>query len=235
MPQSHLKNQSEISHRLAEARTRASPHWRPRAPVARCRPASAASSGALIVKEAAVFSERHRSKGRAGELAIQPKIGTGPQQECLCPPRGHHFTGKFRTGKARLTSEVAPVVGLIEGWILLLRVFILVAVSALIANAQCYGACATAECHAQQPSSSGSCHQHKTPAAPGVCQHQHASVSGPESGPALAKADAASHPLLAALVVMPAIATELSTATILPFSGSPPRPGIRGGLSILRI
>lgn len=207
------------------------------------------------MKEESVFSERHRSKGRGlksgggfpsspftlslaakgerGELRYSRRLG--PDRNRNYAPRGHLFRGKFRAGKARLTSEVAPVVGLIEGWILLLRVFILVAVSALIANAQCYGACATAECHAQQPSSSGSCHQHKTPAAPGVCQHQHASVSGPESGPALAKADAASHPLLAALVVMPAIATELSTVTILPFSGSPPRPGISGGLSILRI
>lgn len=117
----------------------------------------------------------------------------------------------------------------------LLRALTLVVMSALLANAQCYGACTTAECHPAQPPSSGSCHQHKTPSAPSTCQHQHTSISGPESGPDLAKAGAASHPLLAALVVMPAIATELSASTISPFAGSPPRPGISGRISILRI
>ena len=117
----------------------------------------------------------------------------------------------------------------------MLRALILVVMSALLANAQCYGACATADCHPAQPSSSGSCHQHKTPPAPGVCQHQHTSISGPESGPDLAKAGTASHPLLAVLVVMPAIATELSAVTLSPLFGSPPRAGANGRISILRI
>jgi hypothetical protein len=117
----------------------------------------------------------------------------------------------------------------------LLRALIFVVMSALLANAQCYGACATAEVHPSQPSSSGGCHQHKTPSTPGVCQHQHASISGPEIGHDLAKAGAASHPLLAAIVVMPAIATELVAVTVAPFPGSPPRPGISGRISILRI
>jgi hypothetical protein len=69
-----------------------------------------------------------------------------------------------------------------------IRVLVLVMVTAVLANAQCYNTCATADSPPAQ-SSGDNCHHHhhQSPPTGGVCQHQHASVTSPENGTGLSK------------------------------------------------
>jgi len=107
--------------------------------------------------------------------------------------------------------------------------------AALASNAQCYGNCATADCAPVQQTPSSSCHHHKVPANEGVCQHQHASIAGPESGTGLFKATPASTPLLSDLPVLSDIASYAAVlAPVSPHSGSPPRSE-GGSVGVLRI
>lgn len=70
----------------------------------------------------------------------------------------------------------------------MIRVFVLVMVTAVLANARCYNACATADAPPAR-SSGDNCHHHhhQSPPTGGVCQHQHASVTSPENGTGLSK------------------------------------------------
>jgi hypothetical protein len=123
----------------------------------------------------------------------------------------------------------------------LLRTIVLVVLTALISNAQCYGNCLTAECAPAEPASSDSCHHHhdndnNAPPKDGMCPHQHASFAGPESGPGLTKAAPASTPFVSDLpVVAESAAYAVALTSLSPHSGSPPPRAERASVSILRI
>jgi hypothetical protein len=118
-----------------------------------------------------------------------------------------------------------------SGWI---RAFVLFAAAVLIANAQCYGACATVTCgSAQTPA--GSCHHNKSSHESNAgCVHQHSEFTSPEAG--VAKVNVATAiPILAVLTTDVTIAApeqlHLSQAEI----GSPPGGRILTTISVLRI
>ena len=120
----------------------------------------------------------------------------------------------------------------------MIRAFVLIIVAAVLANAQCYGACATADCHSAQPSSPDSCHHHKSPPPTGgVCQHQHASIAGPENGAGLSKPHAAASARLIAVLLMQEnlFVRAPQTNAALIQSTIPPGAPISPGSAILRI
>ena len=114
------------------------------------------------------------------------------------------------------------------------RAFVLVAVAALIANAQCFGSCVTGACSSTK-APSNSCHHHKSPdndKDTTRCLHQHSYFAGPEAG--IAKVTIVS-------AILPAL-TDSSAAISVDFkflpkldTGSP--PGCRSGstISVLRV
>ena len=112
----------------------------------------------------------------------------------------------------------------------------LVAVAALLANAQCYNACALAVCQAAQAPPS-SCHQHHHKSShedSPDCQHQHSEFTGPESG--MAKVNVA--PAVAFLAVLTAGSDEVLIEPLLlsnPDTGSPPDDQVPSAISVLRI
>src|SRR5258708_1230972 len=115
-----------------------------------------------------------------------------------------------------------------------IRACALVAVAALLANAQCYGACGSSACgSAQTPSNS--CHHHKSShedAAP--CPHQHPEFAGPEVG--IANISLAMAP--PTLLVLTADSTPVFAAPQLlsrPNTGPPPGGDICSRVSVLRI
>jgi hypothetical protein len=118
------------------------------------------------------------------------------------------------------------------GWI---PTFALVAVAALLCNAQCYANCVnTARDSDRAPS--GSCHHHKSSqgdAAP--CPHQHSEFSGPEAGVAKLSLETIT------TLTLPALTQDLSAAVsdpqLLPRAdtGSPPGASCRSAISVLRI
>jgi len=116
----------------------------------------------------------------------------------------------------------------------LTRAFVLFGAAALIANAQCYGTCATVACgSAQTPS--GSCHHNKSShESNGGCLHQHSEFTVPEVG--VAKVNVATAiPILAVLTADVTIAApellRLPQADI----GSPPGGCVVSTISVLRI
>src|SRR6266536_196347 len=84
---------------------------------------------------------------------------------------------------------------MLSGWT---RTFVLFASAALLANAQCYGSCATVTCGSPQ-TPSGSCHHNKSSHESNAgCVHQHSEFTGPEVG--VAKINVATPiPILAVL------------------------------------
>ena len=122
---------------------------------------------------------------------------------------------------------------MLSGWT---RAIGLVAVAALLANAQCYDACAVAACKtAETPSSD--CHQHPHKSShedSPDCQHQHSEFTGPESG--MAKVNVA--PAVAVLAVLTAGSDEILIEPLLlssPDTGSPPDDQVPSAISVLRI
>lgn len=119
-----------------------------------------------------------------------------------------------------------------SGW---MRVFVLVAVAAVLANAHCYGTCGNTDC-GSAPTPSNNCHHQKSSHenhAP--CPHQHSDFAGPEA--AIAKAGIAT-----AILVLPALTADSTAIVTQPEflsgfdTGSP--PGVRGcsfAVSVLRI
>jgi hypothetical protein len=124
---------------------------------------------------------------------------------------------------------------MLAGWS---RALGLVAVAALLANAQCYNACAVAACKAAQAPSSG-CHQHShrdksSHEDSPDCQHQHSEFVGPESG--IAKVNVA--PAVPVLAVLTAGSDVVLIEPLLlskPDTGSPPGDQVPSAISVLRI
>ena len=120
----------------------------------------------------------------------------------------------------------------------MMRVFVLVIVTAVLANAQCYNACATADSHPAESSSQDSCHHHQqSPPTGGVCQHQHASVTSPENPTGLSKLHAAaSSSLIAILGPQELSVTQLESDAAVVFQDtSPPGAQTAPSPAILRI
>ena len=117
------------------------------------------------------------------------------------------------------------------------RAFVLVILAAVLANANCYNACMTADAYATGSSSTGSCHHHpKTPPSDGFCHHQHASVAGPENGTALSNMHAAAATTFISIVTTQHFPACEQTASGTLIQGiSQPRFQTSLGLTILRI
>ncbi len=116
----------------------------------------------------------------------------------------------------------------------LTRAFVLVAVAALVANAQCYGSCATVTCSSAQ-TPSGSCHHNRSSHESSAgCVHQHSEFTRPEVG--FAKVNVAT--AISILAVLTADVTIASPERLrLPQAdiGSPPGAPILSTISVLRI
>lgn len=112
----------------------------------------------------------------------------------------------------------------------------LVAVAALLANAQCYDTCAVAASKAAETPSSG-CPQHhqKSSHEDGSgCQHQHSEFTGPESG--IAKVNvAAAVPILAVLTPSSAVVLIEPLLQSSPDLGSPPSDQVSSTITVLRV
>ena len=107
----------------------------------------------------------------------------------------------------------------------MIRVFVLVIVTAVLANANCYNACATAVSHPAQSSPDSCHHHHQSPPTGGVCQHQHASVTSPENLTGLSKQHAAaSSSLIAILAPQKLSVSQLASDAALVFQDRGP-PG----------
>jgi hypothetical protein len=121
--------------------------------------------------------------------------------------------------------------GMHAGWI---RAFALIAMVALLANAHCYGKCASTACvSAKAPSSS--CHQKKSsPADSAPCPHQHSQVKG-EAGIAKVNFEAATNLTLSLPTANSSAAMMHPGFLIRPNSGSPPIGGVSSTISVLRI
>ena len=122
---------------------------------------------------------------------------------------------------------------MLVGWS---RALGLVAVAALLANAQCYNTCALTACtSAQTPSNDCPKHHHKPSRENSSgCQHQHSEFTSPESG--IAKVS------VAPAVLIPAILTAGSDLVFVepfllstPDNGSPPGGQVSPVISVLRI
>jgi hypothetical protein len=120
-----------------------------------------------------------------------------------------------------------------------IRALILIVATALFANAQCYGACMTSDCHPAETTAPDDCpHHHQAPPPPsGICQHQHATVTGPETGTGLSKPLASTGtPLVAILTPQENLfGSDLVIVATRNPDTSPPRGGISPGSAILRI
>ena len=112
----------------------------------------------------------------------------------------------------------------------------LVAVAALLANAQCYDTCAVAASKAAEtPSSSCPQHHQKSSHEDGSgCQHQHSEFTCPESGIAKVSA-AAAVPILAVLTPSSAMILIEPLLQSSPDIGSPPGGQVSSAISVLRI
>jgi hypothetical protein len=98
-----------------------------------------------------------------------------------------------------------------------IRVLVLSIVAAFVANAGCYGTCATGDCHSGELPSSHSCphHQKSPPPSRSICEQQHPSFTGPANGNGLAELHAAAASAHPVPVFMPRAyfsARELATA-----------------------
>ena len=110
----------------------------------------------------------------------------------------------------------------------------LIAVAALLVNAQCYNSCAMATCHSAQTPSNG-CHHHQPSHedAPD-CQHQHSEFIGPESGIAKVSVTPAVS-FQAVLTVGSAVALIEPLLLSIPDTSSPPGAQLSSAISVLRI
>lgn len=121
--------------------------------------------------------------------------------------------------------------GMQSGWI---RVFVLVAVAALVWNAQCYGNCYSTVCGSPD-TQSDSCHHHqKSSHDDARCPYQHSEFASPEVG--IAKISLAIGALGVPVLAVDSI-DALTEAHLLtqPDTGPSPRGGISSTISVLRI
>jgi hypothetical protein len=114
-----------------------------------------------------------------------------------------------------------------------IRGFVLIAVAALLGNAQCYGTCESSACSSAQ-TASNSCHHQKSSHDDARCPHQHSELAGPQVG--IAKINLAMAAFT--LPVLKADSTTFFTEPQLlsqPNTGSPPGRDICSTISVLRI
>jgi hypothetical protein len=120
-----------------------------------------------------------------------------------------------------------------------IRTLVFIVATALFANAQCYGECMTSDCHpAETPAPDGCRHHHQAPPPTGgTCQHQHATVTGPEAGAGLFKLHGSGGtPSMAVLAPKESLSgCDLFIAASPIQDTSPPKGGILPGSTILRI
>ena len=116
-----------------------------------------------------------------------------------------------------------------------MRVFVLVVVAAVLANAHCYGTCGNTACDSAQTPPNNCHHQKSSHEGSAPCPHQHSDFTGPEVG--IAKVDFAT-----AILVLPALTADSTAIVTQPEFlsrldiGSP--PDVRGcsfTVSVLRI
>ena len=122
---------------------------------------------------------------------------------------------------------------MLAGWS---RALGLVAVAALLANAQCYDTCALAACKAAQTPSSDCPQHHQKPSHEDSsgCLHHQSEFTGPESG--IAKVNVApTVPILALLTAGSAVVLIERLLLSKPDTGSPPRDQVPPAISVLRI
>jgi hypothetical protein len=114
---------------------------------------------------------------------------------------------------------------MLSGWI---RIFALVAVVALFANAHAYANCVSMDCGAA-PAPSNSCHSHEHPQSDGAhCTHGHAEVAIPQT--CVGKVS------LAQSVGILDSATALTAQSFAPVHNGPPPGGNRASkISVLRV
>jgi hypothetical protein len=119
-----------------------------------------------------------------------------------------------------------------SGWI---RAFVLVAVAALFANAQCYANCLSATCGSAQAPRNSCHHQNPSQGDKAPCPHQHSEFSGPEVGIAKTSIETT------AIVTLPVV-TEDSCAVLTEpqflsrvDTSSPPGGDFYSMISVLRI
>jgi hypothetical protein len=122
------------------------------------------------------------------------------------------------------------------GW---LRVFALVPVALLMAEAQCMASCAAGACTPAQASFPGNCHHHgQVPRDGSHCPYQHSVFASPEDGAALASAPVAIqiHPVTAELAGGPMTGAAEPVPTTFPSAApSPPFATFATTISVLRI
>jgi hypothetical protein len=120
---------------------------------------------------------------------------------------------------------------MLSGWS---RIFVFLAVAAVIANAHCFGNCASEACTSTKGPSS-TCHHKKSPDQDTArCSHQHAEFAAPKAGDAKLNVVTVSAVLPAPSAVVGSILPEavfLSSPEI----GSPPGHLFNSTTSILRI
>jgi hypothetical protein len=120
----------------------------------------------------------------------------------------------------------------------MIREFVIVVVAAIITNAQCYGTCATLDCHPTEPSSSDSCHHHQqSPPTGGVCQHQPARLTSTENAAKLSQPPSAGSATFTAVLVQQehSSAFDVAINVVLIQDTSPPGLQTSPGSIILRI
>jgi hypothetical protein len=99
---------------------------------------------------------------------------------------------------------------MVSGWI---RAFVFVAMTALIANAHCFGNCASEACSSTK-APSNSCHHKKSPDRDTArCWHQHSVFAAPEAGITKPNVETAN-------AVLPAPSTVAGTVLPEPVFGS---------------
>lgn len=109
----------------------------------------------------------------------------------------------------------------------------LIAVGALLANAQCYGTCLGNACNAAQ-TPSDSCHHHKSSHDDARCPYQHHELASPDTS--IAKITLALATLDVAVPVSGSIAVCTdSHPRMQPATGAPPAGDIATTISVLRI
>jgi len=118
-----------------------------------------------------------------------------------------------------------------SGWS---RAFVFVGLVALIANAPCFGNCASEACSSTK-TPSNSCHHHKSsPEDSARCSHQHSEFAAPET-------DIVKVNIAAAVAILPALTSDSAAGTVESHflsqfdTGSPPGNHSGSTISVLRI
>ena len=113
------------------------------------------------------------------------------------------------------------------------RAVVLVAVAALIGNANCFGNCASSACSPDKTAPKG-CHHQKPDRDTAQCSHQHPEFAGPENG--LAKASVATIICIAPPISPTSIPVSTEASFLSEVDTGPPSGCASGSsISVLRI